>query len=384
MDFDLSDEQRLLKDSVTSLIEKEYAFEQRKAYAREPHGYSAARWAQFAELGLLGLPFAEDVGGIGGTPVETMIVMEAFGRGLVLEPYLATIVLGGGLLRFVGSAAQRQEMVPAIAAGKLRLAFAHTERQARYDLADIAVTATPAPGGGFVLGGHKGVVLHGDSADRLIVSARTAGGQREPDGISLFLLDPKTEGVAVQGYATVDGLRAAEITLRDVRLGAEALLGPRDHALPLIERAVDLAIAALAAEAVGAMSVMHELTVEYLKTRKQFGVAIGAFQALQHRAVDMLVAVEQARSMAMLATMMAEAPDAGERRRMIAAAKVQCGRSGRQVGQQAIQLHGGIGMTDEYKVGHYFKRVTAIDTLFGDADHHLAVVADAGGLIDPI
>jgi pimeloyl-CoA dehydrogenase small subunit len=384
MDFDLSDEQRLLKDSVTSLIEKEYAFEQRKAYAREPHGYSAARWAQFAELGLLGLPFAEDVGGIGGTPVETMIVMEAFGRGLVLEPYLATIVLGGGLLRFAGSAAQRQEMVPAIAAGKLRLAFAHTERQARYDLADIAVTATPAPGGGFVLGGHKGVVLHGDSADRLIVSARTAGGQREPDGISLFLLDPKTEGVAVQGYATVDGLRAAEITLRDVRLGAEALLGPRDHALPLIERAIDLAIAALAAEAVGAMSVMHELTVEYLKTRKQFGVAIGAFQALQHRAVDMLVAVEQARSMAMLATMMAEAPDAGERRRMIAAAKVQCGRSGRQVGQQAIQLHGGIGMTDEYKVGHYFKRVTAIDTLFGDADHHLAVVADAGGLIDPI
>jgi pimeloyl-CoA dehydrogenase small subunit len=384
MDFDLSDEQRLLKDSVTSLIEKEYAFEQRKAYAREPHGYSAARWAQFAELGLLGLPFAEDVGGIGGTPVETMIVMEAFGRGLVLEPYLATIVLGGGLLRFVGSAAQRQEMVPAIAAGKLRLAFAHTERQARYDLADIAVTATPAPGGGFVLGGHKGVVLHGDSADRLIVSARTAGGQREPDGISLFLLDPKTEGVAVQGYATVDGLRAAEITLRDVRLGAEALLGPRDHALPLIERAIDLAIAALAAEAVGAMSVMHELTVEYLKTRKQFGVAIGAFQALQHRAVDMLVAVEQARSMAMLATMMAEAPDAGERRRMIAAAKVQCGRSGRQVGQQAIQFHGGIGMTDEYKVGHYFKRVTAIDTLFGDADHHLAVVADAGGLIDPI
>jgi pimeloyl-CoA dehydrogenase small subunit len=384
MDFDLSDEQRLLKDSVTSLIEKEYAFEQRKAYAREPHGYSAARWAQFAELGLLGLPFAEDAGGIGGTPVETMIVMEAFGRGLVLEPYLATIVLGGGLLRFVGSAAQRQEMVPAIAAGKLRLAFAHTERQARYDLADVAVTATPAPGGGFVLGGHKGVVLHGDSADRLIVSARTAGGQREPDGISLFLLDPKTEGVAVQGYATVDGLRAAEITLRDVRLGAEALLGPRDHALPLIERAIDLAIAALAAEAVGAMSVMHELTVEYLKTRKQFGVAIGAFQALQHRAVDMLVAVEQARSMAMLATMMAEAPDAGERRRMIAAAKVQCGRSGRQVGQQAIQLHGGIGMTDEYKIGHYFKRVTAIDTLFGDADHHLAVVADAGGLIDPI
>jgi pimeloyl-CoA dehydrogenase small subunit len=384
MDFDLSDEQRLLKDQVTGLIEKEYAFEQRKAYAREPLGYSQARWAQFAELGLLALPFAEAQGGIGGTPVETMIVMEAFGRGLVLEPYLATVVLGGGLLRFAGSAAQVDAMVPAIAGGTLRLAFAHTERQSRYDVADIAVTAKPEPGGGFVLSGQKGIVLHGDSADRLIVSARSAGGQRERDGISLFLVDPKADGVAVQGYPTIDGLRAAEIALRDVRLGPDALLGPRDHALPLIERAVDLAIAALAAEAVGAMSVMHELTVEYLKTRKQFGVAIGSFQALQHRAVDMLVALEQARSMAMLATMMAEALDTAERRRSIAAAKVQIGLSGRFVGQQAIQLHGGIGMTDEYKVGSYFKRVTMIDTLFGDADHHLAAVADAGGLIDAI
>jgi pimeloyl-CoA dehydrogenase small subunit len=384
MDFDLSDEQRLLKDQVTGLIEKEYAFEQRKAYAREPLGYSQARWAQFAELGLLALPFAEAQGGIGGTPVETMIVMEAFGRGLVLEPYLATVVLGGGLLRFAGSAAQLDAMVPAIAGGTLRLAFAHTERQSRYDVADIAVTAKPEPGGGFVLSGQKGIVLHGDSADRLIVSARSAGGQRERDGISLFLVDPKADGVAVQGYPTIDGLRAAEIALRDVRLGPDALLGPRDHALPLIERAVDLAIAALAAEAVGAMSVMHELTVEYLKTRKQFGVAIGSFQALQHRAVDMLVALEQARSMAMLATMMAEALDTAERRRSIAAAKVQIGLSGRFVGQQAIQLHGGIGMTDEYKVGSYFKRVTMIDTLFGDADHHLAAVADAGGLIDAI
>jgi pimeloyl-CoA dehydrogenase small subunit len=384
MDFDLSDEQRLLKDQVGGLIEKEYGFEQRKAYAKEPSGYSQARWAQFAELGLLALPFAEAQGGIGGTPVETMIVMEAFGRGLVLEPYLATVVLGGGLLRYAGGAAQLEEMVPAIAGGTLRLAFAHTERQSRYDLADVAVTARPAPGGGFVLSGHKGVVLHGDSADRLIVSARSAGGQRERDGISLFLVDPKAEGVAVQGYPTVDGLRAAEITLRDVRLAPDALLGPKDQALPLIERAVDLAIAALVAEAVGAMSVMHELTVEYLKTRKQFGVAIGNFQALQHRAVDMLVALEQARSMAMLATMMAEAPGEAERRRTIAAAKVQCGRSGRFVGQQAIQLHGGIGMTQEYKVGHYFKRVTMIDTLFGDADHHLAAVADAGGLIEAI
>jgi pimeloyl-CoA dehydrogenase small subunit len=383
MDFDLSDEQRLLKDSVTSLIDKEYTFEQRKAYAKEPLGYSEARWAQYAELGLLGLPFAEELGGIGGTPVETMIVMEAFGRGLVLEPYLATVVLGGGLLRFAGSAAQRQEMIPAIAAGDFRLAFAHTERQSRYDLADVATTAKPVAAG-FVLGGQKGVVLHGEGADRIIVSARTAGGPREAAGISLFLVDPKQAGVSVQGYPTVDGLRAAEITFSDVKLDKNALLGAQDQALPIIARAVDLAIAALAAEAVGAMTVMHELTVEYLKTRKQFGVAIGSFQALQHRAVDMLVALEQARSMEYLAAMMAEAEDASERRRTIAAAKVQCGRSGRTVGQQAIQLHGGIGMTDEYKVGHYFKRVSMIDTMFGDADHHLAIVAEAGGLIDPI
>ena len=383
MDFDLSDEQRLLKESVTSLIEKEYAFERRKAYAREAPGYSEARWAQYAELGLLGLPFAEELGGVGGTPVETMIVMEAFGRGLVLEPYLATVVLGGGLLRLAGNAAQRQELIPKIAAGRLRLAFAHTERQSRYDLADVATTAKPVASG-FVLSGQKGVVLHGEGADRVVVSARTAGGPREAAGISLFLVDPKQAGVSVQGYPTVDGLRAAEITLRDVRLDKNALLGEQDWALPVIERAVDLAVAALTAEAVGAMAVMHELTVEYLKTRKQFGVAIGSFQALQHRAVDMLVALEQARSMAMLAAMMAEAPDAGERRRTIAAAKVQCGRSGRYVGQQAIQLHGGIGMTEEYKVGHYFKRVSMIDTMFGDADHHLAAVAEAGGLIDPI
>jgi alkylation response protein AidB-like acyl-CoA dehydrogenase len=241
-----------------------------------------------------------------------------------------------------------------------------------------------AVGGGFVLTGQKGVVLHGDSADRLIVSARTAGGQREAEGVSLFLVDPRAEGVSVQGYPTVDGLRAAEISFRDVKLGADTLVGTKDHALPAISRVTDGAIAALAAEAVGAMTAMHELTVEYLKTRRQFGVPIGSFQALQHRAVDMLVALEQARSMAYLATMMADAEDAAERRRMISAAKVQIGRSARFVGQQAIQLHGGIGMTMEYRVGHYFKRASMIDTLFGDADHHLAVVARAGGLIDPI
>jgi pimeloyl-CoA dehydrogenase small subunit len=383
MDFDLNDEQRLLRDSVERLIADEYDFGQRQAYQKESQGWSAARWAQYAELGLLGLPFSEAQGGTGGTPVETMIVMEAFGRGLILEPYLATVVLGGAALRFGGSAAQQEELAPQIASGKLHLALAATERQARHELADVALRATPR-GNGFLLSGEKGVVLHGDCADRLIVSARTAGGTQERRGISLFIVDAKAPGVAVRGYPTVDGLRAAEVSFRDVAVGAEALLGPRDEGLPLLERVVDAGIAAVCAEAVGAMSAMHALTVEYLKTRKQFGVAIGSFQALQHRAVDMFVALEQARSMSYLATMMAEAPDAAERRRTLSAAKVQIGRSAKFVGQQTIQLHGGIGMTNEYKAGHYFKRVSMIDTLFGDADHHLAIVADGGGLIDPI
>ena len=383
MDFDLTEEQRLLQESVGKLITDEYGFEKRKAYAKEPAGYSGERWKHYAELGLLGLPFPESLGGSGGTPVETMIVMEAFGRGLVLEPYLATVILSGGLLRLAGSPAQQQELIPAVAAGKRRLAFAYAERQSRYDLADVALTARPA-GGGYVLNGQKGVVLHGDSADRLIVSARTAGGQRDAEGVSLFLMDPRAEGISIQGYPTIDGLRAAEIGFRDVKVGPDALIGVKDQALPVISRVIDSAIAAVAAEAVGAMTAMHELTVEYLKTRKQFGVPIGSFQALQHRAVDMLVALEQARSMAYLATMMADSEDAAERRRMISGAKVQVGRSVRFVGQQAIQLHGGIGMTMEYKVGHYFKRTSMIDTLFGDADHHLAAVARAGGLIDPI
>ena len=383
MDFDLSEEQRLLQESVGKLIADEYDFEKRKAYAKEPAGYSEARWAQYAELGLLGLPFSESLGGSGGTPVETMIVMEAFGRGLVLEPYLATVILGGGLLRLCGNGAQRQELIPAIAKGKLRLAFAHTERQSRYDLTDVATSARAA-GGGYVLNGEKGVVLHGDSADRLVVLARTAGGQREASGLSLFLVDPQADGVQRRGYPTQDGLRAAEITFHDVKVARDALIGTKDQAWPVVARVIDGAIAALSAEAVGVISAAHEITVEYLKTRKQFGVPIGSFQALQHRAVDMLVSLEQARSMAYLATMMADSEDTAERRRMISAAKVQIGRSARFVGQQAIQLHGGIGMTMEYKVGHYFKRASMIDTLFGDADHHLAIVAGTDGLIDPI
>jgi pimeloyl-CoA dehydrogenase small subunit len=380
MDFALTEEQELLRHSVQRLFADHYAFDARKRYAQEPGGYSRALWARYAELGLLGLPFAEEHGGSAGGPVETMIVMEEVGRALALEPYLSTVVLAGGLLRLGGGKALCADLVPKIAGGDLMLAFAHAERQSRYDLADVAASAR-REGAGYVLDGAKSLVLHGDSAGKFIVSARLSGGQRDRDGLALFVVDAAAKGVSTRGYATVDGLRAAEVTLAGVRVDAGAAIGEPGKAYPLIERVVDTAIAALAAEAVGAMTAMHEQTVDYMKTRKQFGVTIGSFQALQHRAAEMLVALEQARSMAMLATMMGAEENVRERRQAISAAKVQIGRSARIVGHGAIQIHGGIGMTMEAKVGHYFKRVTTIDTTFGDADYHLGLLAESGGLV---
>jgi pimeloyl-CoA dehydrogenase small subunit len=381
MDFDLSEDQRLLKDSVDRLVADQYQFEQRKKYAREPTGYSAAMWDQITEMGLLGLPFAETLGGFGGGAVETAIVMDAFGRGLVLEPFFATVILGGGLLRRAASDSVLGALAPKVAAGKMKLAFAHVERHSRYDLADVGTTARK-DGSGYILDGAKSVVIHGDSADRVFVTARISGDRRRRDGIGLFLVDPATQGFSRRGYPTQDGQRAAEITLSGARVGVEDLIS--DNALPMIEHVVDEAIAALCAEAVGAMQSMQDLTLEYLKTRKQFGRPIGSFQVLQHRSVDMLVAVEQARSMAMFAAVMAAEENPIERRRAISAAKVQIGRSGRHVGQEAIQLHGGIGMTNEYAVGHYFKRMTMIDQLYGDADTHLAYLAANGGLFGKV
>ena len=377
MDFDLTDEQRLLKDSVDRLIADRYQFAQRRKYMTEPAGFSDQVWSGYAEMGLLGLPFPETLGGFGGGPVETMIVMEAFGRGLVLEPYFATVILGGGLLRRAGSDALRAALMPQITAGKLKLAFAHVERQSRYDLHDVSTTAR-RDGSAYVLDGAKSVVLHGDVADKILLTARIAGSRRDEAGIGLFLVDANSAGLSRRGYATQDGQRAAELTLSGVRVDAEGVLS--EHALPAVQHVIDEAIAAVCAEAVGAMQAMHELTLEYLKTRKQFGRAIGSFQVLQHRSVDMLVELEQARSMAMFATVMAAEENPLERRRAIAAAKIQIGRSGRHIGQEAIQLHGGIGMTEEYAVGAYFKRMTVIDQLYGNADVHLATLARLGGL----
>jgi pimeloyl-CoA dehydrogenase small subunit len=370
VDFDYSEEQRLLDETVRRLVADEYDFAARTKYLAEPSGHSAAIWAKFAELGLLGLPFGEEHGGFGGGGIETMIVMEAFGRGLVLEPFLATVILGGGLVALAGSEAQRDAILPQIAAGKLKLAFAPGERRSRFDLAHVETSAS-RQGGGFVLNGHKTVVLHGGTADKLIVSARSAGGTSDANGISLFLVDRGAAGVTARDYPTVDGLRAADVLLSDVKLGAEALLGPEGRALPIMTRAVDRAVAALCAEAVGIMDRLNAMTLDYLKTRKQFGVAIGSFQALQHRIVDNFIAAEQAKSMTIFAALSVDGDDEAARGRAVSAAKVQVGQSGRLVGQQSIQLHGGIGMTDEYAAGHYFKRLSTIEHTFGNTDYHL-------------
>jgi pimeloyl-CoA dehydrogenase small subunit len=380
MDFDLSEEQRLLKESVDGLLTDSYDFDQRKKYMAEKGGWSKAVWSRLAEQGLLGLPFSEADGGFGAGGVETMIVMEALGKALVLEPYLATVVIGGGFLRHGGSAEQKAAHIPGIIDGSKTFAFAQLEKNSRYDLQDVSTTAK-RKGAGWVIDGEKFVVLNGETADMLVVTARTRGGQRDRDGIGIFLVPGNASGIARKGYPTQDGLHAADVSFTGVEVGADAAIGDPDNGLALVERVVDEARTALCAEAVGAMDESLKTTVEYLKTRKQFGVPIGSFQTLQHRAADMFVAVEQARSMSMFATMASEFDDANERATAVAAAKVQVGKSAKFVGQQSIQLHGGIGMTQEAKIGHYFKRLTMIENTFGDTDYHLRRVTDSGGLV---
>ena len=369
MDFNYTDEQNALRDTLSRFIAKDYPFEARRALAKSADGFSRDHWKQFADLGLLALPFPEDFGGMNGNAVDTMLVMEAFGRGLVLEPYLATVVVAGHLIRDAGSAAQKEALLPSIASGELMLALAHYERGARYEVSRVD-TAAKADGGGWTLSGAKGVVLGGGAADKLLVSAGTG------KGISLFLVDAKAPGVAVRSYMTQDGARAAEVRLDNVSVGADAIVGAQDGALPAIERALDYGIAALCAESVGIMAALDEATLEYLKTRKQFGQPIGRFQALQHRMVDMVIATEQARSMAMMAAVKADSPDAAGRRRAISAARAYIGQQARFVGQQAVQLHGGMGVVDELNVSHWFKRLTMINATFGDVDHHLGLFSD--------
>ena len=368
MDFDYSEDQQLLQESVQRFVRENYSFEARRQLVATEQGYSDAHWRQFAELGWLGIPFPEAHGGLGMSGVETMIVMEAVGNGLVAEPYLSTVVMGGGAVALAGSDDQKAEILPAVAEGKCKLAFAFAERQARYNLQDVEVRAEAA-NGGYRLSGMKSVVFGAPTADRFVVSARTAGGSRDADGITLFLVAADAPGLSVRGYPTADGLRAGEVTLDNTPV--DGVLGEVDGGLAAVEEVVDRAIAAVSAEAVGLMGTLNDMTLEYLKTREQFGQPIGRFQVLQHRMVDMFIAHEEAKSMAMMAAMRIDEADADVRKKAMSAAKVQIGKSARFVGQQSIQLHGGIGMTDEYAAGHYFKRLTMIDRSFGDNDYHL-------------
>jgi len=375
MDFAFTEEQTLLQDSLKRFVQKEYTFEKRLAIQKSPEGYSRAVWAQLAEMGVLGLPFSEEYGGFGGGAAETLIAMQAMGSGLLVEPYLATVVLGGGLVQALGDPVQKR-MLSRVAEGKLLLAFAHGEPRARYALAQVETRAA-RDGKGWKLSGRKAVVLHGAQADRLIVSARTGGAANDETGISLFIVDRGAAGMSVRDCRTIDGLRAAEVVLNDVRVGAQALIGAEGGAFPAIDRVSDAGAAALCAEAVGVMETLNAQTLEYLKTRQQFGQPIGRFQVLQHRAVDMFIHCEQSRSIALLAAMKSASSDAGERRRAVSAAKALIGRSGRFIGQAAIQLHGGMGVTDEVAASHYAKRLTMIDFWLGDTEHHLARFARA-------
>lgn len=370
MDFSLSDEQSMLKDSIERFVANDYDFDKRNKIMGADEGFSREVWSQFAELGWLAVPFAEEDGGFGGGPLETMLVMEQIGRGLIVEPYLPTVVLAGGVLKLAASAEQKEAYLAGIIDGSKLSAFAFAEPQGRFNLSDLTTSAR-ADGDGFVLDGHKSVVLGGPSADFFVVSARTGGDQRDADGVSLFIVDADAEGVSRRDYPTVDGLRACELTLENVKVGAGALLGEQGKALPIIERVIDEATLAVGCEAVGAMEVAYKSTVEYSKQRVQFGQPIGKFQVLQHRMVDMFMEYEQSKSLMFMAAMRLDEDYNAEAQKAISGFKVQVGKSGRFVGQQAVQIHGGMGMTEELHIGHYFKRLTMIDTLFGNVDFHL-------------
>lgn len=370
MNFELSDEQQQLADSVRKYLAGNYGFEQRKAILASPDGQSDAVWRAFAEMGLTALALPEADGGFGGGAVDLMAVMEACGEALVVEPLLDNIALGGRLVAHAGNAAQRTALLPGLVDGSATLAFAYLEPGRRYELAPETTTARKV-GDGWVLDGAKSVVVGAASATRLIVSARTGDGS-DGGGVSLFIVDPRATGVSLNPSRSVDGLRMADVTLTGVSVGADALLGMAGGAMQHIDEAVDFAAALQCSDAIGAMRYAHEATLEYTKSRKQFGAPIASFQVLQHRMVDMLICLEQARSMAILAAARVDGGgDANERRRAVSAAKIKIADAARQISQESVQLHGGMGMTEELKVSHTFRRLTMIGQRFGDADHHL-------------
>ena len=373
MDFNFTEEQGMLRDSLAKMIRDQYDFEARRKVVASSEGWRKDMWMQFAELGLMMAPFSEEDGGLGGGPIDAMVVMEEFGKGLVVEPYVPSVVCGGGFLKR-GSDAQKEEYLSGVMSGETIFAFAYAEPRGRYNLADLETTAKK-DGTGFVINGHKAVVIGAPWATHLIVTARTSGDRRDKNGVTVFVVDKSAPGVTTRDYPTVDGRRASEVYFENVSVDVEAVIGEVDNGLPLIELVSDEAIAAICAEACGAMKVAHEMTVEYSRQRKQFGTPIGKFQVLQHRMVDMFMEYEQSISMTYMATLKLGEDDI-TRKKASSAAKVRIGQGGRFVDQQAIQIHGGMGMTDELAVGHYFKRLTMIDSEFGNVDHHLKRYTD--------
>ncbi len=368
MDFSFNEEQTLLRNTIQSFIQDNYDFDKRTEIVKSEEGMKIENWKLFSDLGLLGIPFSEDDGGLGFGPVELMIVAEEFGKGLVVEPYIQTIVTCGGFLKRA-SEKQRSKYIPKIISGEDIWAFAYAEPQGRYNLNDLTTKASKE-GDNYILNGYKCVVSAAPWSKKLIVSARTSGDQRDEEGISLFILDKDSSGISLRNYPTVDGSRASEITLEDVKVSSDNLIGEEGKASKLIEQVVDESIAAVCAEAIGAMGVLNEATVEYCKTRKQFGQPIGKFQVLQHRMVDMFMQYEQSVSMTYMVNLKLH-EEYSERRKAASGAKVQICKAAKFIGQSAIQLHGGMGMTDELNVGHYFKRLSMIESLFGNIDHHL-------------
>lgn len=366
MNFNLSEEQNMLKDSVTRFVQDEYDFESRRANAASDLGFNPKNWQTFADLGWLSIPFDEAHGGFGGGATDVMAVMEEMGKGLVVEPFVATVLMFGGLLNKSGNAALQDANIEKVIDGSLQGAFAYLERQSRFELADVKTTAK-ADGNDFVLNGEKTVVSNGAAANKVVVSARTSGGQCDEAGITLFLIDTDAAGVERTSYRLMDGQLVANIKLTDVRVAAEQVLGDVDNGYSIIESVVADVTIALCAEALGIMQKLTTTTIEYTKTRQQFGVAISSFQALQHRMVDMFMAGEQAKSILYRAVCAAES-GADDLAKNIAALKVMIGRNGKLIGDEAIQLHGGMGLTDELDVGHYVKRLMMINTTFGDAD----------------
>ena len=373
MDFSLNELQTMMADSVGKFIDNEYDFDTRQEYAGSERGFSDDVWKTFAELGWTAVPFAEEDGGLGGGPAEIMVLMQSLARGLVVEPYIANVILAGGILKRFANETQKEQWLHPMIAGELQATLAFNEPQARYELANVATTATK-DSNHWVLNGRKGLVLNGGTSDLLLIPARTAGDIGDEHGITLFAVAADSDGLSCNAYATVDGLRAAEITLEGVRVSGDAVLGNVDEGYAALSATIDDATLAVCAEAVGIMYALKDKTVQYSKDRSQFGVPIGSFQALQHRMVDMLMACEQAQSLLMWAVM-TNAEGSDESRRAVSAMKYMIGTAGQKLGEEAVQIHGGMGVTWELDVAHYFKRLTAICTLFGNADWHLDKLA---------